>query len=404
MEELINIAKQILENLIELNYKLSSKNIGNNEVIRTKKHTMKCKKGGNNVQKGSVTKRKDGRWMGRFYSADKKQISIYAKTKKDCQLALKKAIELDEEKRKNKNKPISNMNFCEWFEIYFKKFKVPIVKESTAMQINRYFEVNIKPYFEFSKKQVNEITSFDVENLLNLTTTSDNVKRKVIEVLNGAFSKLYELGEIKKNPMSELVIQKKFEIKEIDISNKNSKVLTNEEEQIILKNAKPTYKNLFIFALNTGMRISEILAITPNDIDFENKIILVNKQLNQMTQKITTTKSANGTRIIPLFDSIKCLLENMDLSKINSNDRLFDTKYSNVSEEIKRIVRITNIKFTAHTFRKTFSSRCQFEYNIPIKIVQGWLGHESEATTDKYYTFANNDLLQSYVSNYNSKI
>lgn len=403
MDELTIIAQQILENLIELNYKLSSKKIKNNEVIDKKNYTRKRNKGGNIVQKGSITKRKDGRWMGRFYSIEKKQICIYAKNKRDCQIALKKAIELEEEKKKNNNKTIASMNFAEWWDYFFKKYRVPIVKESTVKQLDRFFLTNIKPFKEFSNKKVIEITSLDVEMLLEKTSECESIKRKVLEMLKSAFSKLYELGEIKKNPMAEIVIKKNFEIQEIN-TNINNKILSHDEENKILENVKSIdYKNFFIFALNTGMRISEILAITPNDIDFENKIIKINKQLNITTNSITTTKSLSGNRIIPLFDNVsKMLVDDAKINSLNSDECIFKFKYYHLSNEINRINSICNIKFSPHTLRKTFASRCQFDLGIPIKIVQTWLGHSNEFTTDKYYTFANNEMMHSYISKYNN--
>ena len=53
-------------------------------------------------------------------------------------------------------------------------------------------------------------------------------------------------------------------------------ILTKDETAILLLFAKNSlYYNLFVLALETGMRIGELMALTWNDVDFENRLIYV---------------------------------------------------------------------------------------------------------------------------------
>jgi integrase len=55
-------------------------------------------------------------------------------------------------------------------------------------------------------------------------------------------------------------------------------ILTQDEQNLFLSNVEQlTYKNLFIVALNSGLRVSEILALSIDDIDFGDLKIKVNK-------------------------------------------------------------------------------------------------------------------------------
>ena len=52
----------------------------------------------------------------------------------------------------------------------------------------------------------------------------------------------------------------------------------------------------------TGMRASEICGLTLDDLDFENRVIYVNKQVQKQdgVRVVTKVKSKNGIRVIPM--------------------------------------------------------------------------------------------------------
>ena len=52
------------------------------------------------------------------------------------------------------------------------------------------------------------------------------------------------------------------------------RILTREEEQRFLANATPYIQDIAVFALNTGLRIGEILSLTWESVDLENNLFL----------------------------------------------------------------------------------------------------------------------------------
>jgi len=63
----------------------------------------------------------------------------------------------------------------------------------------------------------------------------------------------------------------------------NKKALTESEINKLLKDFKDTKYYLLVFiAVNTGMRLGEILGLTWNDIDFKNNTIKVHKQWKRL--------------------------------------------------------------------------------------------------------------------------
>jgi integrase len=164
---------------------------------------------------------------------------------------------------------------------------------------------------------------------------------------------------------------------------------TAEEEKKIIQNADTHF--LPYFALMTGMRKGEILALTWGDIDFDRNFIFVNKSLAHDGDRpfVKETKTEAGNRIVPLLDSLKgLLLDRMKGKKpsdlvISDNgkpytNRRFITTYSKIQEEL-------GISCTLHQLRHSFAT-IAFEMGLPPKTIQEILGHRQLATTMDIYT------------------
>lgn len=103
---------------------------------------------------GTLRKRKDGRWEGRFNAGvdenGKKQVKyILAKTKTECNEKLKKAIKEYEEAQLILNRCAflnnANPTLEEWYEIWMESFCKASVKEYTANGYKQYFNAKIIP-------------------------------------------------------------------------------------------------------------------------------------------------------------------------------------------------------------------------------------------------------------------
>ena len=180
------------------------------------------------------------------------------------------------------------------------------------------------------------------------------------------------------------------------------------------------YNNLFVVAINTGLRPGELFALTEDDIDFEKNEIKVNKtllyqKLDGDTQKefhIDPPKTKSSYRTVPINSFCKEALQEQIIlhkiicdnspykGKLDFPDLLFTTKFGTplnsqlYLQAIGRIVDEINLtkdpldameKFSGHTFRHTFATRC-FEAGIPPKTVQSYLGHASLQMTMDLYT------------------
>ena len=130
------------------------------------------------------------------------------------------------------------------------------------------------------------------------------------------------------------------------------------------------------------MRKGEVLALTIKDIDFEKKTININKSINSKNE-IDTTKNIYSNRIMPLFEKSSMIFKKY----INKENRIFDTPYSSTEKIFNKIIKESfNKKYTIHSLRHTFITKCQ-EKQIPLHIIQKWVGHNiGSCVTNQVYT------------------
>lgn len=330
------------------------------------------------VPEGSISLRKDGRWMGKYYDEGKRK-SLYARTKKECMLKLKEAIENKNKMPSASNELSKNMTFDKAWSHWYETYKLPKLKTSSAIILKRYYNYHIKKVL--GSIGLNKIKGIDIQRLLN-NVESENSRKKCYDQLNDFFNVMNKNQLVNNNPMSavELNINKKKETKR--------SITYEEEKQLELCFKDYWMHNLVFLILYTGMRKGEALALTWEDIDFEKNTITINKAYDRFTNSTTTPKSYSSIRTIPLFAKAK---ENLlTLKTESSTGEIFTQCKANVGELFKKKLKQSTLStdITLHALRHTFATRLM-EAGIPDKIRQAWLGHSSVEITNKIYTHVN---------------
>ena len=175
---------------------------------------------------------------------------------------------------------------------------------------------------------------------------------------------------IKVNPILGVI-----KLKSIKKSTKR-RAMTLEEERIFVEYLKMTnideckYKNIFLIQLFMGLRIGEVLALTIDDIDFQNNIIKINKTLTiDSNGKIicgNKPKTDAGYRNVPIHSKfIKELKEQIKFVKANRLNLLFPNNkngYIDAKKVNAKLVSILNDLgingISTHSLRYTFATRC----------------------------------------------
>ena len=173
---------------------------------------------------------------------------------------------------------------------------------------------------------------------------------------------------------------------------------TKDEIRTIIDNAPASHKAMFVTAIFTGMRISELRGLTWDNIDFEVKIIRVSQRADEYCQ-IGAPKSRAGVRNIPMAPTVlKVLSEWKENAPVSALDLAFPNSvgkvqnYSNIYNRVFKPMLVKNSivdsrgqsKFGIHALRHAAASLF-IEQGWNPKKIQTLLGHASiNMTMDVY--------------------
>jgi len=228
-------------------------------------------------------------------------------------------------------------------------------------------------------------------------------KPKSLRLLNNQDLKRYLLVKINKNLSSQTVslyanainylylqIYKKADFVKIKHPKRSQKlpvVLSRDEiAKIIDKISNPKHRLIIQLAYASGLRVSEVINLKINDLDLEQKILMV--------------RSGKGKkdRQTVLSDKIKSDLEKIILNK-HVNDLVIESERggklttTTLQKVFQNALHKTGIKKAAtfHSLRHSFATHL-LENGVDIRYVQELLGHANIRTTQIYTHVTNPSL------------
>ena len=291
-------------------------------------------------------------------------------------------IELEKGTCINKNKQLTFKDIAnEFMENYADAY----CRKSTVSGYYGYLKNHLLPFF--ARYKAMEITPNIIRNYI-ASMQKKGFKNKTINhtinLMSGIFNKAIEAGFVNQNPVS---LVKRLALPHIEME-----FLDTFDIKALLETAKaeyPTFYPLLQTAIATGLRRGELVALTWNDVDFDRKLIRVNKSYHNGRLEETKTKKSVRNVCIP-ENLVNVLLEWKKVaptSKIVFCNKLGN--YQDPNNMIKRYFKpclekagIKNIRF--HDLRHTYAS-LMIAKGMPIKFIQEQMGHTSiQVTLDKY--------------------
>lgn len=234
----------------------------------------------------------------------------------------------------------------ELIENKFKRNKISEASYSREVQtLNHVKNSSIKDI------KIQKVTTKQLQDFIdNKKIYANSYIDKIFEMLGRIFKEAVKQDYILKNPMLNVEKPKSDKVDE------KIEAFSIEEQQAFLKVLTPSeqYRDIFVIALYTGMRMGEILALKREDIDFKEKVIHIRRSLSKDKQGRPilgdTTKTYNSIRDIPinsLFEKeLKHAINNMQLNIYNlifiQADGTF-ISVSNMNSRFKRLCTNANI-------------------------------------------------------------
>ena len=354
---------------------------------------------------GSIRKRKDGRWEGRYTAGRDPETgkaitkNVLAKTQKECKEKLQKAIE------NNQHMDITRTGkytVAEWVRLWFDTYSKPNIREQTAYYYSNYIEKHIVPGIGSTK--LDKLTTLQIQRFYNKLKTSGRIQRYdhielkdkglsnrfirgVHSLLHAALDQAVRERLIQTNPSEGCKLPK--------IEKKEMKVLLPEQIGDYLREAgKRGLLPAFYLELTSGLRRGELLALLWTDLDIENQTISVTKQVNRVNGqlKVSQPKTPNSIRTIPIPKQAVDLLV-LEHEKHPDSPYLFPSPktgtmydpdaFRHIHEKILDAAGIGHIRF--HDLRHTFAT-LSLQNGVDVKTLSNTLGHYSAGFTLDTYT------------------
>ena len=291
------------------------------------------------------------------------------------------------------------MKYNEWLDLWLNKYVKISIKYKTYDYYKRIINTHIKPIlgeYDLNDLTIEVLQDFVIDKLKhgNLLTGKPlanssviNVTKIVKQSINQAF--LFNISNI--NNSSKIKLPTVTRTKISAFEKQEQEVI----EKYCLNNTKSNYIGIII-CLYTGIRIGELLALTWDDIDFENKFMSISKtayeikQENKLCIVVDTPKTKTSNRLIPLPNNIVKLLKHKQ--KQSTSKYVISTKSNKMvgtrsyQKTFERILNKLNLPYkNFHSLRHTFATRA-IEFGMDIKTLSEILGHKNPSITLQRYT------------------
>lgn len=281
-------------------------------------------------------------------------------------------------------------------EIVQGRFKIEEVKvtpllEDFARQYLAWAEVNHRGYRRstlprvgnfvsfFHGKRLHEITPWLIEKYK--AERREKVKASTVNrelsIMSCLFSKAVEWGYLRDHPM------KGGKVKRLREESVPERILTLEEEKRLLENSPPGLQDLLVIALDTGLRLGELVGLKRESVDLGQRHITVRNTKNGRNRRVPLTARA--------FDVLKRRVD-----KLTQGANIFppgpgERPWWIDSAFGRAVCRSGLYGLRFHDLRHTFATRLVTR-GVDLATVQRLLGHQQIQMTLRYSHPTSDDM------------
>lgn len=327
---------------------------------------------------------KTGKWFAKFYYTNWQGIK---KQKWKRGFATKKEALGFERDFLEKQSANPDMTFQNLYEIYMEDMAARL-KQSTLLTKKTVLQTHILPFF--GNKPINEIKASDVRRWQAKLMSSPNnysqtYLKKINTELNSIINYAKRFYDLNTNPCGKAGTIGKAKAEEMDYWTYDEYIAFREGVK-----DKPLSYICFEVLYWTGMREGELLALSPADIDIDNKLISINRTYQRIGGKdvFTSPKTRKSKRKIPIPDFLCQELSDYIQSRymLDADERLFPITKSYLSHEMIRGCKNTGVKkIRIHDIRHSHASLL-INQGCDALMLADRLGHEKVSTTLNTYS------------------
>ena len=350
---------------------------------------------------GNIRKRSDGRWEGRYTAGRDPNTgkviykNVLAKTQKECKEKLQRAIE---ENAKVDVIRAKQYTVGQWMDVWFENCAKIKVRPSSHKTYRGYINNHIKP--SIGKIPLNKLSSLDLQKLYKKLLSSGRVERvesknqskglsaktvrNINQVISSAMDFAIDQKLISTNPTNGCALPR--------LEHREMKTIPAEHLAAFLHEAKESgVFELYYIELATGLRRGELLGLKWEDIDLEQSVIHVRRQIARINGEVVEAplKTKNSYRSVSIAQDAVDILKEQE--KKSDSEYVFPSPTGgpispdSVLNMLHRVLKRAGLpKIRFHDMRHTFAT-VALQNGVDIKTVSGMLGHYSAGfTLDTY--------------------
>ena len=351
---------------------------------------------------GSIRKRKDGRWEGRF-TAGRDPVTgkpiyknVLGKTQAEVKDKLK--VELEKVQRLDYIRA-EEITVGDWVEIWLQNYGKVTMHASTYETYQSNLRIHVNPHI--GKRKLCKLTSLDLQKFFCYLLERGRIERKesakqpkglsvktvsnIRTMLYSAFEKAIAEKLLQQNPCAGCKLPRE--------QRREMKILHPEQIGRFFEEARNSGKYEFYYTeLMTGLRRGELLGLKWSDVNFREQTITVQRQILRVNGEVKEypLKTKNAYRVLALPDQMAKMLMQM---KMQSNSPYIFPSPTGGAQDPDSILHmfhrileragLEQIRF--HDLRHTFATLA-LQNGVDYKTLSGMLGHYSVAFTLDTYT------------------
>ena len=353
------------------------------------------------------SKRADGRERISFMYEGKRYY-VYGKTREEAAANLVKKKKELENKLQDHDNPTLNKYYERFTENRRRKIKESTIR-CQSFQFQNCADIVIDDLgHTLGETRIQDIKPYDIQTVQRKLETSGRKTETVnncMAHLNHVFNAAVKDETITRNPCKCIDRVKRTEAPARETIHR---ALTEGETKAFFEAAKGSYYyNAFAVLIQTGIRVGELGALYPVDVDVWKKVMHITKTVTKDEVGVymigNTPKTEAGNRDIPITDQIIQYVKDqryrnnmffgnkVEKTLFRSPEGELLREYS-VNREIKKICEKAGIeRFSCHAFRATFATRFIEQRPQDYKVLSEILGHSNTKITLDLYTHVMQD-------------
>ncbi len=269
------------------------------------------------------------------------------------------------------------------FNQYFEMIE-PLQSVQTVRSKKGFTCKHILPVF--GDMQVSEVTypmlQKFVNNLLDNELKPKTVKN-ILDVIKVVFKLALRLGLVKENPCDFVELPKYDNKRYFSFSS----AVQTDFIYALLTYKEPMFKDIFLFLLH-GRRRNEVLSITWDMVDLEQRLYYIPAQINKARKNMSHKMTDILYNRLTTQYLYACIKQDTRYPKgyVFTNPQT-GSKYVCIAKAWRRFLNVNDLPYIRlHDIRHLIGTYSINVLNLPIEKVSHALGHTNIETTQKYIT------------------